>query len=74
MKEQNQSCEWGGGCNSAATKHVRYNTSVSGFTGRVTNKGYELLAPPTPLNLCDLHISELRRHYSDVKEEPLDIA
>ena len=72
MTQSNQPCEWGGGCDNTATKRVYYNSSVSGFTGNVTGKGYELLAPPAPLNLCDSHISELRRQYSDVEEEPLD--
>ncbi len=72
MSQSNERpCEWGG-CTNAASKRVSYNSSVSGITGNVTNKGYELLAPPAPMNLCDIHISELRKQYSDVVERDIE--
>jgi hypothetical protein len=72
MSEPNDHpCEWGA-CTAAASKRVAYNRTVSGITGKVTAKGYELLAPPAPMNLCDSHILELRKQYSDVEERELE--
>jgi hypothetical protein len=68
-QSKERSCEWKD-CTDTASKHVTYNYQ-SGEIEFVSDRGSKIPFSLHHADLCDMHLSELKKHYTDVHEREL---